>query len=96
MKHVKGAAAVIEKGPGFWMYETSGMLRPAVEAYLRGETMTPDQIAAMRAYLRQWIAAPVWAGTDVQQLRDGIDGLTDRKAISRWLDLAVDAGIDPL
>lgn len=39
--------------PGFWMNETSGVLRPAVEAYLRREPMTPNQIAAMRAYLRQ-------------------------------------------
>lgn len=36
--------------PGYWMYETSGMLRPAVEAYLTGKRMTAhkDIIAAFQ------------------------------------------------
>ena len=37
--------------PGYWKHETSGVLRPAVEAYLGGGPMTGSQIAAMRAYL---------------------------------------------
>lgn len=82
--------------PGFWMHETSGVLRPAVEAYLGGEPMTPEHIAAMRAYLRQWIAAPAWIGPHIAELRAAIDGLTDRAAIERWLDAAIEAGIDPL
>ena len=46
--------------PGYWMYETSGVLRPAVGAYLRAEPMTDEQIAAMRAYLRLRIAEKEW------------------------------------
>lgn len=80
--------------PGFWMQETSGVLRPAVEAYLRGAPLAPDQIAALRAYLRQWIAAPLWHGVD--DLRDAVDGLTTREAIARWLTHADELGIDPL
>lgn len=84
-------------GPGFWMWETSGELRPAVEAYLRHEAMTGEQIAAMRAYLRQWIDAPAWGGGEaVDDLRAGIDLLTSRKAIRTWLALAEEIGIDPL
>lgn len=83
-------------GPGYWMHETSGRLRPAVEAYLSGGAMTPEHVAAMRAYLRQWIAAPAWIGPDVTELRAAIDGLTDRAAIERWLDAAIESGIDPL
>lgn len=84
--------------PGYWMYDTSGVLRPAVEAYLTGATMTPEQIAAMRAYLRQWIFNGDWdsAGGEIAELRAGIDGLTSRKAIRTWLDKAEDVGIDPL
>lgn len=82
--------------PGYWMNETSGVLRPAVEAYLRNETMTPEHIAAMRAYLRQWIMAPAWMGPEVDELRASLDGLTTRGAITAWLDQAMDAGIDPL
>jgi hypothetical protein len=80
--------------PGYWMNETSGVLRPAVEAYLKGELITHGQIAAIRAYLRQWMAAE-WRG-DVQALRAGIDGLTTRGAIDAWLTRALEAGIDPL
>jgi hypothetical protein len=84
-------------GPGFWMYETSGTLRPAVEAYLYNRPMTTGQITKMRQYLAQWINAPVWSdGPDIDHLREGIDGLTTREAIRDWLDAAEDVGIDPL
>lgn len=78
------------------MYETSGRLRPAVEAYLTGAEMTDEQIAAMRAYLRQWIAAPAWKGPHIPALRGAVDGLTTVWAIRRWLDLAQAIGADPL
>jgi hypothetical protein len=82
--------------PGFWMNEMSGVLKPAVEAYLRGELLTHGQIAAIRAYLRQWMAAPWHGGEDIEGLRAGIDGLTTRGAINAWLARALEAGIDPL
>jgi hypothetical protein len=44
--------------PDFWMYETSGVLRPAVRAYLKGKPLSEKNIAAIRAYLRVWIFAP--------------------------------------
>jgi hypothetical protein len=82
--------------PKYWMYETSGVLTPAIKAYLDGKMMTPKQIAAMRAYLRQWISSPVWAGPEIDGLRDAIGSLTSRKQIERWLDRALDVGMDPL
>jgi ribosomal protein L37E len=83
--------------PGFWMHESTGVLRPAVEAYLSGGPMTEGQIVAMRAYLRQWIMAPGWhQDPDLEELRRGIGHLTSRAALKQWLDRAVDAGIDPL
>ncbi len=81
---------------GYWLHETSGVLRPAVEAYLRNEPMTAIQIAAMRAYLRQWVEASVWRGPGVGDLRKCVDTLTSRKAIDDWLHAALDLGIDPL
>ncbi|SCK49492.1 hypothetical protein VAR608DRAFT_4930 [Variovorax sp. HW608] len=82
--------------PNYWMYETSGVLRPAVEAYLRDEPMTPEHIAALRAYLRQWIAYP-WAGSEaVHVLRKAVDQLYSREAIDDWLELAIEQCIDPL
>jgi hypothetical protein len=83
--------------PGYWMNETSGVLRPAIEAYFAHAEMTPGQIAAMRAYLRQWINAPAWQGdAKLDALRGAVNGLTDRRSIRAWLDQAEDMGIDPL
>jgi hypothetical protein len=83
-------------GPCYWMHETSGVLRPAVVAYLKQTPMTDEQVAAMRAYLRQWIMADVWVGEDVDYLRAKIDGLTSSQAIRHWLDEAAELNIDPL
>jgi hypothetical protein len=48
--------------------------------------MTPEQITAMRAYVRQWIMGPdVWHGPSLADLRAQIDVLTSRNAIDRWL-----------
>lgn len=81
--------------PGYWMNETSGVLRPAIEAYLHGVQMTGEQIAAVRAYLRQWIAGD-FIGADIERLRTDVDNLTTRAAISEWLKRAYILNIDPL
>lgn len=82
--------------PGYWMNETSGVLRPAIEAYLAGGEMSGEHIAAMRAYLRQWINAPGFSGRDVIALRAFVNELTDRKKIDGWIDYATEIGCDPL
>ena len=82
--------------PGFWMNETSGRLRPAVEAYLEGRHMTREQIAAMRAYLRQWINAPGFLGPEVETLRNLVHHIDSRVTLAAWLASAVAAGCDPL
>ena len=81
--------------PGYWMHETSGVLRPAVLAYLNHEEMAPEQIAAMRAYLRQWIEGP-WQGDNLDLLRATVGSLNTRKDISSWLEVAERMAIDPL
>ena len=82
---------------GFWMFETTGVLKPAIEAYLLTEApMSEEHIAAMRAYLRQWIAAPEWRGPNIDLLRATIGLLTTRRDIDRWLEVADRDGIDPL
>ncbi len=93
------------KVPGYWRSETSGVLRPVVEAYLNHQPMTPLAIAALRAYCRQWIMADVWdaaPGLDDQgkawlaEMRAAVDTLTDRSAIDGWVSRAIDGGLDPL
>ena len=52
-------------------------------------------VAAMRAYLRQWIAHG-WRGPGLQQLRYLVDAIETAGDISVWLNLAELRGIDPL
>ena len=80
----------------FWMYETTGVLWPAIWAYLKEEPMSDAQIAVMRAYLRQWIMDDGWRGEGVNELRNAVDGLISRRAIVDWLRLAEELGLDPL
>jgi hypothetical protein len=82
--------------PLYWMYETSGVLRPAIVAYLNRDPLNDEQIAAIRHYLAQWIYAPGFDGEGVGRLRDTIGGLKSRDAIDQWLYHADQIGIDPL
>lgn len=82
-------------GVGYWMHETTGELRPAIEAYLNGGSLTPRQFAAIRAYLRQWMSGP-WKGPMIDVLRSQLEEVQTREEMTRWLDRALDAGIDPL
>jgi hypothetical protein len=88
---------IVEGVPGYWPNEQSGVLRPAIEALLnRRDELSPEHVAALRAYLRQWIFAPGFQGKAVDVLRGTVDWLADRAMIERWLDCAIDAGVDPL
>jgi len=83
-------------GPGYWMAETSSVLRPAVEAYLKDVEMTDDQIATMRAYLRQWIEKGNWIGGSIGDLRAMVGRIKTRADIHEWVYRAELEGIDPL
>lgn len=91
--------------PKYWMNETSGVLKPVVEAYLRNEPLTLRDVAIMRAYLRQWIMSPVWDmnprqtradALGLSALRERLDTIASRDDIERWLAAALESGIDPL
>jgi hypothetical protein len=83
--------------PGYWMHETSGALRPAIETYLAGKDMSEADCAAIRAYLRQWIMADGWhPASSLDDLRRRIDGLVGRDEIAAWIYDAELEGIDPL
>lgn len=90
------------QAPGYWMHEASGVLRPAIVAYLAkavdpaAPDPTPHQIGTIRAYLRQWMASPLWYGPMIDVLRTQIGEITAWQDISRWLNRASNEGIDPL
>jgi hypothetical protein len=58
--------------------QTSGVLRPAIRAYLKGKPMTAKGIAAIRTQLRMWVFAPEFDGDGVEALRQTVDGLASR------------------
>lgn len=81
--------------PGYWMNETSGILRPVVERYFRGEALSAADVAALRAYLRQWITKGDFLGPSIQPLRETVGWLQCREDIEGWSFTAQDAGVDP-
>jgi hypothetical protein len=81
--------------PGFWMNESTGVLRPAILAYLENRPLTVAHIGAWRSYLRQWMDGP-WHGPDIENLRAMIDTIASRHDIDVWLFRALDSNIDPL
>jgi hypothetical protein len=82
-------------GPKHWANETTGVLRPVVEAYLRGEPLNATQVAVMRIYLQHWISAD-WGNLDVDELRQAAKRIATRTDVVKWLNMAVALGLDPL
>jgi hypothetical protein len=94
----KPARATAPAGtPGYWMYETTGVLAPVVKKYLNYEPLSDSDVATMRAYLRQWIMAPVWKGdAELAALRAAVNRIQTQNDISEWLEAAMEEGHDPL
>jgi len=94
------------RAPKYWMHETTGILKPVVNAYLKGERIDRIQIAIMRKYLEQWFDSPVWApgwGAEsaaamfkLEALRRQVHAIQSREDIEAVLRDALDLGIDPL
>lgn len=80
---------------GYWMNETSGVLKPVVLKYLDGKQLTPVEVGTMRAYLRQWIAGD-FRGPGLAELRRDVEALASTADLHAWFDRALDLGIDPL
>ena len=83
--------------PGYWIDETSGVLKPVVLAYLNGQQLKPPEVATMRAYLRQWLELGDWrGGEEMHELRRRIDVMITTQDVHEWIRLATDLGMDPL
>jgi hypothetical protein len=81
----------------YWMAEATGVLRPVLAAYFNNEDLSVYQIAVMRAYLSQWIMDPRWADTaNLGLLRSTVPYLKTRQDLDRWIDTALEDGIEPL
>jgi len=67
--------------------------------------MTPDDIATMRAYLRQWVGSGTWDRNPyarpedraaLANLRSLVDAIRSREAINTFLHICTELGMDPL
>lgn len=80
--------------PGYWRYETSGVLAPVVMKYIHRQELNAEEIGIMRAYLRQWMARGDWRVEG--DLLQRVDTIRTRADIDRWIHDALAFGIDPL
>lgn len=85
------------RAPKYWMYETSGVLKPVIEAFLAGTLLTPAQVRLMQSYLYQWVNSPVWAPDGaVEALRLRVAAIKTHRDVVAAIDISVQLGMDPL
>jgi hypothetical protein len=85
--------------PCYWRAEASGRLAAAVMAYLDHQP-TPAQLALVIAYCAYWIEAPCWQeapfASGLATLRQDLRHVVTAAGLQRWLEAALELGIDPL
>ncbi|MBA3948157.1 MAG: hypothetical protein H0X37_26855 [Herpetosiphonaceae bacterium] len=85
----------VEKPPRFWMEEQTGVLSAAVEAYLDGQRLKPDQLAAIKVYLKQYVERAVLAGAaKVPLLVSKIDKIKSNGDLERFADEVAELGAE--
>lgn len=84
--------------PKYWMFETSGVLEPVIRAYLQGDDLNKRQVDLMRAYLYQWVSAPVWGapGGILEAVCLQVSVIACTQDIDAAISAMVTLGIDPL
>jgi len=91
--------------PKFWRFESSGVLAPAIERYLKNETLTIRDVTLIRRYFEQWINSTVWdqnpnhdaeSRAELARLRKTAAAIATARDIRDWVHEALDIGVDPL
>jgi hypothetical protein len=79
------------------MYETSGVLKPAVEAYLNAKRLSGREVALLKLYLWQWVNSPVWAPSGaLEALRLRVAAIANGDDVDLAVAAAEELGMDPL
>lgn len=82
--------------PRFWMDETTGRLADTVEAYLRNDELTAEQLRLLKIYLRQYIERAVIADdADRQSLLAHVETLGQVADVARFAEALSEAGLEP-
>jgi hypothetical protein len=96
---------MMEFGPRYWREEITGCLAKPIRKFLNGFTLDDGEIALIRAYLEQWVDAPVWdmnphadpeGRRELAALRQEAREIATRADIGRWMYKAMQMGMDPL
>jgi hypothetical protein len=86
----------VERPPHFWMTEQSGLLEPAVEAYLNGEALSPAELDLIKQYLRQYIERAMMSGeANRGALLRRAEALRNSRDIERFADELSEYGVEP-
>lgn len=86
----------VPQPPRFWMEEQSGLLKEAVEIYMRSEPLGPAQIEVLHIYLRQYLERAVLASdANRDKLLARIAKLQKTSDIERFADELAEWGVEP-
>jgi hypothetical protein len=86
----------VERPPHFWMTEQSGLLEPAVEAYLNGEPLSAAALDLIKQYLRQYLERALMAGAANRgALLRRTEALRNSREIERFADELSEYGVEP-
>lgn len=85
----------VAKPPRFWMEEQTGVLAPAVEAYLDGERLNTAQVEVIKVYLKQYVErAMLTGGANKPGLVRKIDKLKSSADLERFADEVAELGAE--
>lgn len=83
----------VAKPPHFWMEEQTGALEDAVEAYIAGERLTPQQFRVLKIYLKQFVErAPLAGDAKVHLLVQRIERLKTNRDLEDFADELAEFG----
>lgn len=86
----------VERPPHFWMTEQTGRLAEAIEVYMNGERLAPEDLTLIKLYLKQYLERAVLTGdANRARLLQQLAGLKTTREIERFADDIADLGIEP-
>jgi hypothetical protein len=86
----------VERPPHFWMTEQTGKLEAAIEVYMNGERLAPDQLDLIRQYLRQYLERAMMTGdANRARLLQQLAGVKSTRDIEHFADDIADFGVEP-
>jgi hypothetical protein len=86
----------VEHPPHYWMTEQTGRLADAVETYVGGDPLTPEELDLIRQYLRQYLERAVMTGDANRKLLIGkLATLRTPREIERFADELAEIGVEP-